>query len=109
MGKKRATKMVKIQQIYCHHFSGSKLPQKMLLSDFTRLVPEIHIFDHFWLKSAFVGPNSSRTEIFTAKPMIVGCVQHYSTHFVKKLGKSLESFFRKVQTTVKNGKNGQKC
>ena len=39
----------------------------------------------------------SRTDKSTAKPMDVGCVQHYSTHFVKKLGKSLESFFRKVQ------------
>ena len=35
--------------------------------------------------------------------MIVGCVQHYSTHFIKKLGKSLEPFFDKVQKTAKNG------
>ena len=77
--------MVIIQKTYCHHFSGSKLPQKMLLAVFTLcLVPEIQIFDHFWLKSAFLGPNFSRTEIFTAKPMVVGCVQHYSTHFVQK-------------------------
>ena len=55
-----------------------------------------------------MGPNSSRTEFFTAKPMVVGCVQHYSTHFVKKLGKSLESFFRKVQKTAKNGKKWPK-
>ena len=58
---------------------------------------------------AFFGPNSSRTELFTDKPMVVGCVQHYSTHFVKKLVKSLESFFRKVQKTAKIGNNGQKC
>ena len=99
--------MVKIQKIDCHNFSGSKLPQQMVLAVFTRcLVPEIHIFDHFWVKSAFLGQNSNRTDIFTAKPMVVGCVQHYSTHFGKKLGKLLESFFRKVQ---KNAKNGQKC
>ena len=36
-----------------HRFSGSKLPEKMVLAVFTRcLVPEIHIFGHFWLKSA---------------------------------------------------------
>ena len=46
--------------------------------------------------------------MFTAKPMVVGCVQHYSTHFVNKLGKSLESFFRKVKKTATNGKNGKK-
>ena len=27
----------------------------------------------------------SRTDKSTAKPMVVGCVQHYSTHFIKKL------------------------
>ena len=96
--------MAKIKTIYCHHFSGSKLAKQMVLEVFTRcLVPEIQIFGHFWVKSAFLGPNSSRTEIFTDKPMVVGCVQHYSTHFVIKLGKSLESFFRKVQKTAKNG------
>ena len=58
----------------------------------------------FWLKSAFFGPNFSRTEILTAKPMVVGCVQHYSTHFIKQLGKSLEPFFHKVQKTGKNVK-----
>ena len=47
--------------------------------------------------------NFSRTDKYTAKPMAVGCVQYYSTHFVKKLGKSLESFFRKDQKTAKNG------
>ena len=86
MGQKRIKKWSKIQKIYCLHFSGSKLPQKMLLAVFTRcLVPAIQIFGHFWLKSAFLGPNFSRTEIFTAKPMVVACVQHYSTHFIKKL------------------------
>ena len=73
-GPKTAKKMVKIKKNYCHHFSGSKLHNKMVLAVFTGcLVPEIHIFDHFWLKSAFLGPNSSRTGIFTAKPMVVGC------------------------------------
>ena len=81
----------------------------MLLAVFTRcLVPEIQIFDHFCLKSSFSGPNSSRTEMFTAKPMGVGCLQHYSTDIVKKLGKSLESFFRKVQKTAKNVKKWPK-
>ena len=61
----------------------------------------------FWVKSAFLGPNSSRADIFTAKPMVLGCVQHYSTHFVKKLGKSLV-VFRKVQKPAKNGKKWQK-
>ena len=46
----------------------------------------------------------SRTEISTAKPMVVGCVQH-STHFIKQIGRSLETFFHKVQ---KNCKKGQK-
>ena len=53
--------------------------------------------------------------------MVVGCVQHYSTYFIKKLGKSLEPFFHKVkkncqkgpqkgQKTAKKGKKvGQKC
>ena len=63
----------------------------------------------FLAKIGILGPNSSRTEICTAKPMAVGCVQHYSSHFGKKLGKSLESFFCKVQKTAKNGKNGPKC
>ena len=44
--------------------------------------------------------NFSRTEICTAKPMVAGCVEHYSTHVSKK---SLEPFFHKVQKT------GQKC
>ena len=35
----------------------------------------------------------SRTDKCTAKPMLVGCVQHYSTHFLKKIGKLLEPFF----------------
>ena len=31
----------------------------------------------------------SRTDKSTANPMVVGCVQHYSTHYIKKIGKSL--------------------
>ena len=101
--------MAKIQNIYYHHISGSKLPQKMVLAVFTRcLVPEIQILDHFWRNSAFLRPNFSRPEICTAKPMVVGCVQHYSTHFVNKLGKWLESFFRKVKKLQKLVKNGKK-
>ena len=33
---KTGKKMVKIKQIYCHHFSGSKLHNKMVLVVFTR-------------------------------------------------------------------------
>ena len=40
----------------------------------------------------------------TAKSMVVGCVQHYSTHFIKKLGKSLEPFFHKVQQNKNKNK-----
>ena len=50
----------------------------------------------------------SRTDKPTAKPMVVGCVQHYSTHFLNKIGKSLEPFFHKVQKTAKKGIKGQK-
>ena len=38
--------------------------------------------------------------------MVVGCVQHYSTHFIKKLGKKLEPFFHKIQKNAKKGHNG---
>ena len=47
----------------------------------------------------------SRTDKSTAKPMVV---QHYSTHFIKKIGKSLEPFFHKVQKTAKKGKKESK-
>ena len=50
----------------------------------------------------------SRTDKSTAKPMAVGCVKHYSTHFIKKIGKSLEPFFHKVQKTAKKGQKGAK-
>ena len=43
----------------------------------------------------------SRTDKSTAKPMVVGCVKHYSTHFIKTIGKTLEPFFHKVQKTAK--------
>ena len=43
--------------------------------------------------------NFRGTEISTAKPMVVGCVQLYSIHFVNKLGKSLR---------VENGKKWPK-
>ena len=39
--------------------------------------------------------------------MVVGRVQHYSRHFINKLGKSSEPFFHKVQKTAKKGKKGQ--
>ena len=35
--------------------------------------------------------------------MVLDCVQHYSKHFIKKLEKSLETFFHKVQKTAKKG------
>ena len=50
----------------------------------------------------------SRTDKSTAKPMVVGCVQHYSTYFIKKIGKSLEPLFHKVQKIAKKGNNGGK-
>ena len=50
----------------------------------------------------------SLTDKCTAKPMVVGCVQHYSTHFIKKLGKSLEPFFIKSKKLQKRAKKGQK-
>ena len=55
--------------------------------------------------------NFRRTEISTAKPMVVGCVQHYTTHFIKKLGKQLETFFsspKNCQKGPKRAKMGQK-
>ena len=42
-------------------------------------------------------------------PMVVSCVQHYSTHFIKKLGKSLEPFFHNVQKTAKRAKKDNKA
>ena len=90
----KSKKMAKFRNFCFHRFSGSKLPKQMVLAIFTRcLVPELCILSDFGVKSAFLGPNFSRTEIFTTKPMVVGYVQHYSRHFVKVLGKSLESFF----------------
>ena len=57
---KQCKKMPKFRKFCFHRFSGSKLPQKMVLAVFTRcLVPEIHIFGHFLLKSAFLGLNFS--------------------------------------------------
>ena len=50
----------------------------------------------------------SRTDKSTAKSMVVGCVKHYSTHFITTIGKSLEPFFHKVQKTAKKGKKGTK-
>ena len=79
-------------------FSGSKLLQKMVLAVFTRcLVPEIQICVHFRITSVFLGPNFSRTEISTAKPMILG----YKGQFLRPTKqKSFDPFFRKVQNTA---------
>ena len=52
--------------------------------------------------------NFSRTEIVIAKAMAVGCVQYYSTYSIKKLGKSLEPFFHKVQKTANKCKKWPK-
>ena len=38
--------------------------------------------------------------------MVVDCVQHYSKHFINKLGKSLEPFFIKSKTLLKKGNKG---
>ena len=35
----------------------------------------------------------SRTDKSTANPMVVGCVQHYSTHFIKKNSKIVRTVF----------------
>ena len=51
--------------------------------------------------------NFSQTEISTAKPMVVGGVQHYSTHFINKLGKSVEPFSHKVNKNANNGHKRQ--
>ena len=59
-------------------------------------------------KKGSTNADFSRTDKSTAKPMVVSCVQHYSTHFIKKIGKSLEPFFHKVQKTAKKGKKGPK-
>ena len=40
--------------------------------------------------------------------MVVGCVQHYSTHFIKKLGKSFKPFSQNVKKTAKKGQQRQK-
>ena len=75
-------KMAKFQILYFHRFSDSKLPTQMVLAVFTWcLVPEIRIFGHFWLKSAFLGLNSSRTKEITAKPMVLSYVGHFSKHW----------------------------
>ena len=59
-------------------------------------------FGPFLAKIGIFG-SKLQPNIFTAKPMVVGCVQHYSTHFINKLETSIEPFFRKVQKTAKNG------
>ena len=104
-GENRAKMGKKNGQIKNNKFASFfwfETTQKIVLAVFIRcLAPKIQIFGHFWLKSAFLGPNFSRTEIFTAKPMVVGCVQHYSTHLVKKIKKMFSRFFRKVQKNCK--------
>ena len=98
MGPKRGLKMAKFHKKKFHRFSGSKLPQKMVLAVFTRcLVPEIRIFSHFWLKPAFLGLNSSWTKEITAKPMVLSYVGHFYKHWKKK---SLERFFLKGKKTL---------
>ena len=77
----KTAKNGQISKLIFHRFSGSKLPQKMVLDVFTQsLVPEIHIFGRFWLKSAFLGLNSSRTKEITAKPMVLSYVGHFCKH-----------------------------
>ena len=77
--KKSITK--KNRKFIFHRFSGSKLPQKMVLAIFTQcLVPELCILCHFAVKSAFLGLNSSRTKEITAKPMVLSYVGHFSKH-----------------------------
>ena len=47
-------------------------------------------FIQFGRFSTHLRLNFSRTELFTAKAMAVGCVHHYSTHFRTQFKKSLE-------------------
>ena len=78
---KKNKRKKKIRKFLFHRFSGSKLPQKMVLAIFTRcLVPELCILCHFGVKSAILGPNSSRTKEITAKPMVLSYVGHFSKH-----------------------------
>ena len=84
--------MAKFRKFSFHRFSGSKLPQQMVLAIFTRcLVPELCILCHFGVKSAFLGLNSSRTKEMRAKPMVLSYVGHFSKHWKKILG----AFFSK--------------
>ena len=93
MGQKTGEKGSNLK-IYISIVFWLETTPKMVLAVFTRcLLPEIQIFDHFWVKSAFLGPNSNRTDIFTAKPMVVGCVAHYSTYFGKKNWKIVRVVF----------------
>ena len=70
-GQKRP-KNGKISNICVSSFFWLETTSKMVLAVSTRcLVPEIHMFGHFGLKSAFVGLNSSRTKEITAKPMVL--------------------------------------
>ena len=109
MGQKMGQKNVKnSNNLLSSFFWLETTPTNVTIAVCTRcLVPEIQIFDHFWLQSAFLGPNSSRTEICTAKPNGCRLCTTLFYTFVKKLGKSLESFFRKVQKLQKNGKKAK--
>ena len=61
-------------------------------------------FSQFWPFVALVLLNFSRTKICTAKPMVVGCGQHYSTHFIKKL----DNFIEPLRNIEKSTFLGQK-
>ena len=79
-GQKRAKKWPNLKK-NCHRFSGSKLPQKMVLAICIRcLVQDICILCHFGVKSAFLGLNSSRTKEITAKPLVLSYIGHLSKH-----------------------------
>ena len=87
-----------------HSFSGTKLRQIMLLVVFTRcLVAEIQMLGHFRLKSAFLGPNFSRTNIFTAKPN--GCTTLFYTFCLYNQENRLSRFFVKLKKLPKMAKN----
>ena len=89
-------KMIKPLSSPYYVLNSCKILEKIMNSfwDNRKCLPKIRrlakcgpIFGPCWL-------NFSKTDIFTAKPIVVGCVQHYSTHFRHKLTKSLETFFR---------------
>ena len=84
MGQKGAKKGPKNGQISEFFFSSIfwlKTTSKNGTSHFHTMFGsrDMH-FLAFWVKSAFLGLNSSRTKEITAKPMVLSYVGHFSKH-----------------------------